>query len=71
MLVQLELNWQPTGFKLQGRLSNGSSKRLANGAVPDGVQNGYRLKAKLKVPCPRSLKQDERSVSLFKHSTAH
>jgi hypothetical protein len=26
----------------------------------------YRLNAKLKVPRPRSRKQDERSVSLFK-----
>jgi len=27
----------------------------------------YRLKAKLKVPRPRSLKQNQQAVSLFKH----
>lgn len=59
---------QPEGFKSYGAivewLEQTFSKVVKYQTVYKTVR--YRLKAKLKVPRPRSLKQDEQSVGLFK-----
>lgn len=73
MLVQLETQLQqPTGFKSYGEIVEWFQQTFGKTVPYQTVYKTvrYRLKAKLKVPRPRSLKQDERSVSLFK-KTSH
>lgn len=72
MLEQLETRLQqPEGFKsyveIQQWLEQRFGKTIKYKTVYKTVR--YRLNAKLKVPRPQSLKQDEASVSLFKKTS--
>jgi transposase len=71
VLEQLEARLEdPAGFyrygEIQQWLEQLMGRPIAYKTVHKTVR--YRLNAKLKVPRPRSRKQDERSVSLFKET---
>jgi transposase len=71
VLRQLEARLEePAGFhsygEIQQWLEQPMGRPIAYKTVHKTVR--YRLNAKLKVPRPRSRKQDERSVSLFKET---
>jgi transposase len=72
ILAQLEAQLQqPEGFRSYGEivewLKHRFGKTLKYQTVYKTVR--YRLKAKLKVPRPRSMKQDEQTVELFKKTS--
>lgn len=69
MLSQLEARLkQPEGFKSYGEIQQWIQTRLGKRVTYKTVHKTvrYRLKAKLKVPRPQSLKQDPQAVSAFK-----
>lgn len=69
VLAQLSAQLQQSaGFKSYGQIVQWIEQTLGESVKYQTVYKTvrYRLKAKLKVPRPRSLKQDEPSVSLFK-----
>jgi transposase len=68
--LQERLN-QPQGFQSYGEIQQWLQQELGMTVKYKTVHQTvrYRLKAKLKVPRPRSLEQDEQSVSLFKKTS--
>ena len=73
MLSQLQEQLQQAqGFKSYGQIQHWLEQRFGKAVKYKTVYKTvrYRLHAKLKVPRPRSIKQDEQSVSLFK-KTSH
>jgi transposase len=73
MLSQLQARLQePEGFKSYGEIQQWLEQRFGKTVKYKTVYKTvrYRLNAKLKVPRPQSLKQDEASVGLFK-KTSH
>lgn len=73
MLEQLQARLeQPEGFKSYGEVQQWLEEECGKSVKYKTVYKTvrYRLKAKLKVPRPRSLKQDQAAVGLFK-KTSH
>ena len=68
--LQERLN-QPQGFQSYGQIQQWLQQELGMTVKYKTVHQTvyYRLQAKLKVPRPRSKKQDEQSVSLFKKTS--
>ncbi len=69
MLERLEEQLQqPEGFKSYGEVQQWLHEKFNRQVKYKTVYKTvrYRLKAKLKVPRPRSTQQDEQAVSLFK-----
>jgi transposase len=62
---------QPEGFKSYGAIVSWCEQAFGKSFRYKTVYKTvrYRLKAKLKVPRPRSLKQDEQAVRLFKKTS--
>ncbi len=62
---------QPEGFKSYGQIQQWLEQEFGKAVKYKTVYKTvrYRLKAKLKVPRPRSIEQDEQGMELFKKTS--